>query len=337
MKTAVVILNWNGSKMMKQFLPSVVQYSSGDGREVIVADNSSTDDSLEMLKREFPEVKVLLLDQNYGFAGGYNQALARVEADYFVLLNSDVEVTPHWLDAQESYLDIHPDVAACQPKIRSWHRKSYFEYAGACGGFLDHYGYPFCRGRILNSVEKDRGQYDEIVDVLWATGAALFIRSKDFRDAGGLDDRFFAHMEEIDLCWRIRTRGRRIVCIPQSMVYHVGGGTLKREDPKKTFLNFRNNLLMLYKNLPHGELWRIMSVRRILDYVAALSFLLQGHFRNAWEVAYARRNYRNMQPSYRRERKENLKKNCQKDIHERIKGSILVEYYVKGKKRFSDL
>lgn len=235
MKVSVVILNWNGRDMLRTFLPSVVRYSKSGQVEVCVADNGSTDASVEILREEFPCVRIIVLDQNHGFADGYNLALQQVEAEYVVLLNSDVEVTEHWLEPMISYLDAHPEVAACQPKIRSQRQKEYFEYAGAAGGFIDKYGYPFCRGRVMEVVEKDEGQYDTILPVFWATGAALFIRLADYREAGGLDGRFFAHMEEIDLCWRLRSRGRKIVCIPQSTVYHVGGATLKRRIPVRLF------------------------------------------------------------------------------------------------------
>ena len=253
-KISVVILNWNGCEMLRSFLPSVLRHSEAEGVEVCVADNGSTDQSVEMLRHEFPSVRQILLDENHGFADGYNFALQQVEAEYVVLLNSDVEVTEHWLQPMADYLDTHPEVAACQPKILSWRQKDLFEYAGASGGFIDRYGYPFCRGRVMGVVEADKGQYDTVFPVFWATGAALFIRLADYREAGGLDGRFFAHMEEIDLCWRLRARGRGIVCIPQSTGYHVGGATLKKENPHKTFLNFRNNLVMLYKNLPDEEL-----------------------------------------------------------------------------------
>lgn len=241
MRTAVVILNWNGQKMMETYLSTVVKYSK-DEVDVWVADNASTDGSLAMLARKFPMVKTLRLDKNYGFAEGYNRALAQIKADYYVLLNSDVEVTHHWLTPLVEYMDAHADVAACQPKLLSEFDKDRFEYAGACGGFLDRYGYPFCRGRIFDTVERDEGQYDYAQDVLWATGACLLIRAADYWRVGGLDGRFFAHCEEIDLCWRLRQRGRRIVCYPESEVYHVGGGTLPKSNPMKTFLNFRNNL-----------------------------------------------------------------------------------------------
>ena len=246
-RVSVVILNWNGVDMLRKFIPSVIDNSVGEGIEICVADNASSDGSLEMLRTEFPVVRLIELDRNYGFAEGYNRALAQVDAEYVVLLNSDVEVTSHWLEPLLDYMDTHSGTVACQPKLLSWHNKEYFEYAGASGGFIDRYGYPFCRGRIFDVVEKDCGQYDTVTEVMWVTGAALFIRLADYREVGGLDDHFFAHMEEIDLCWRLRSRGKKLVCIPQSVVYHVGGATLKKENPRKTFLNFRNNLLMLYK------------------------------------------------------------------------------------------
>ena len=336
-KIAVVILNWNGCEMLRTFLPSVVRHSGTDGAEVYVADNGSTDDSVEMLRREFPSVHLIILNKNYGFADGYNLALQQVSAEYVVLLNSDVKVTEHWLAPLADYMDAHPEVAACQPKIRSWRQKDLFEYAGAAGGFIDRYGYPFCRGRIMNVVEKDCGQYDSVIPVFWATGAALFIRRKDYQDAGGLDGRFFAHMEEIDLCWRLRARGRILVCVPQSVVYHVGGATLKKENPRKTFLNFRNNLVMLYKNLPQADLAPVMRVRAVLDYVAALSFLLKGQFPNMWAVIRARRSFRSLRPSFAAAREENLKKTSLPIIPERTKNSILAQFYLHGKKLFSQL
>lgn len=336
-KIAVVILNWNGCDMLRSFLPSVVRFSEADGAAVYVADNGSTDASVEMLRREFPSVRLILLEENHGFADGYNLALKQVEAEYVVLLNSDVEVTEHWLAPLAAYMDAHPEVAACQPKIRSWRQKKQFEYAGAAGGFLDRYGYPFCRGRILGVVETDKGQYDTILPIFWATGAALFIRLKEYQEAGGLDGRFFAHMEEIDLCWRLRARGRGIVCIPQSVVFHVGGATLKKENPRKTFLNFRNNLVMLYKNLPPEDLATVMRTRAVLDYVAAASFLLKGQFPNAWAVLRARRAFASLRASFSASREENLKKTCLSVIPERTKNSILAQFYLHGKKLFSQL
>ena len=334
-KVSVVILNWNGVGMLQKFLPQVVAHSQGEGVEVCVADNASTDESVAYLKTNYPDVRLIVLDKNYGFADGYNKALQQVEAEYVVLLNSDVEVTPHWLEPLVAYMDAHPEVAACQPKLRSERNKAYFEYAGAAGGYLDKYGYPFCRGRIFEVVEKDERQYDTIKPVLWATGAALFIRLKDYREAGGLDGRFFAHMEEIDLCWRLRSRGRGIVCIPQSVVYHVGAATLKKENPRKTFLNFRNNLLMLYKNLPEKELKHVMFVRGVLDGVAALVFLMKGEKEAAQAVLQARKEFKRLRSEYESSRKENLERTVTDAIPEKVGYSILWKFHVLRKKVFS--
>ncbi len=335
-KVAVVILNWNGCEMLRTFLPSVVRYSEEDDACVYVADNGSTDASVQMLREEFPSVRLILLEQNYGFAEGYNRALSQLEAEYVVLLNSDVEVSEHWLRPLTDYMNVHPEVAGCQPKVRSWRNRDRFEYAGAAGGYIDRYGYPFCRGRILNKVERDEGQYDDIAPIFWATGAALFIRLKDYREAGGLDARFFAHMEEIDLCWRLRARGRMLVCVPKSVVWHVGGATLKKENPRKTFLNFRNNLLMLYKNLPEKELTPVMRVRTVLDYVASLSFLLKGQWSNAHAVWQARKEFKQMRASYLEVRKENLEKTCQATIAERTSYSLLLRFYLFRKHSFAE-
>ena len=336
-KLSIVILNWNGAEMLRQFLPSVVAHSKGEGIEVCVADNASTDNSLEVMRQEFSDVRLMLLDKNYGFAEGYNRALAEIDAEYCLLLNSDVEVTDGWLAPMLDYMDVHPEVAACQPKTRSWHRREEFEHAGACGGFMDKYGYPFCRGRMMSTVEVDEGQYDTTIPIFWATGAALLVRTADYREAGGLDSRFFAHMEEIDLCWRLRSRGRGIVCIPQSVVYHVGGATLNKENPRKTYLNFRNNLLMLYKNLPEEELSSVMRIRCCLDMVAALQYLLKGEWGNVRAVFRARKDYRAMRPSYQSVRAENLSQTIQPTQPERFPWSLLWRYYVKGVKRFSAL
>lgn len=336
-RVAVVILNWNGSEMLRRFLPSVVRFSEADGGEVWVADNGSDDVSREVVEREFPSVRLICLEKNYGFAEGYNRALEQIEAEYVVLLNSDVEVTEHWLLPLMVYMDAHPEIAACQPKLRSYYRRDSFEYAGAAGGFIDRYGYPFCRGRLLGDVETDRGQYDVVMPIFWASGAAFFIRRKDYFEAGGLDGRFFAHMEEIDLCWRLRSRGRALACVPESVVYHVGGATLKRESSSKTFLNFRNNLLMLYKNLPEGELASVMRVRACLDAVAALRFLLQLDFSNARAVWRARRAFARLKPSYEEVRLENQRRAVSTDIPERRPFSLLWQFYVKGKKCFSQL
>lgn len=323
--------------MLRSFLPSVIHYSDRDDVEICVADNGSTDTSVAMLQEEFPAVRLILLDENHGFAGGYNLALNKVNAEYVVLLNSDVEVTEHWLEPLVAYMDAHPEAAACQPKIRSWRQKQMFEYAGAAGGYIDCYGYPFCRGRVMGMTEKDEGQYDTVAPVFWATGAALFIRLKDYTDVGGLDARFFAHMEEIDLCWRLRSRGRGIVCIPQSVVYHVGAATLKKESPRKTFLNFRNNLIMLYKNLPSEELSKVMRIRMILDYIAAFQFLLKGQLGNAKAVVHARKEYKRLRSYFSKAREENLQKTYVNPIPEQLKNSILWQFYAKGHKHFSQL
>ena len=336
-RVAVVILNWNGCEMLRTFLPSVVRYSEEDGACVYVADNGSTDASVQMLREEFPMVRLILSEKNYGFAEGYNRALRQVEAEYVVLLNSDVEVTGHWLRPLLEYMDAHPEVAGCQPKVRSWRNKNRFEYAGAAGGYIDRYGYPFCRGRILNKVESDNGQYDNTAPVFWATGAALFIRLKDYWAAGGLDGRFFAHMEEIDLCWRLRARGRMLMCVPQSVVYHVGGATLKKENPRKTFLNFRNNLLMLYKNLPEEELAPVMRVRAVLDYVAALTFLLKGQWANARAVWQARKEFRRMRAAYAEIRRKNRDNTVVPFIAERASYSLLLRFYLFRRCLFSEL
>ena len=336
-KVSVVILNWNGAEMLRRFLPSVVRYSSGNDVEICVADNASADKSRAVVEKEFPSVRLICLDRNYGFADGYNKALEQVEARYAVLLNSDVEVTEGWLDTLVDYMDAYPDVAACQPKLLSFRDRKRFEYAGAAGGFIDRYGYPFCRGRIFDVVETDEGQYDTPVSVFWATGAALLVRLDIYRSAGGLDGRFFAHMEEIDLCWRLRSRGYSLVCVPASVVYHVGGATLKKENPRKTYLNFRNNLLMLYKNLPEAELDHVLSVRKVLDYLAAVSFLLKGERANFKAVLKARRDFRQMLPSFVADRKENLLKSATDNIPERFRFSVLWRSKAKGKKTFSRL
>ena len=336
-KVAIVILNWNGQAMLEKYMPSVLQYSK-DEATVYVADNASTDQSMEMLRQHFPGVKLIQLEKNWGFAEGYNKALKQVDAEYYLLLNSDIEVTHHWLTPMTEYLDNHPDVAACQPKLLSIFDKDRFEYAGASGGYLDHFGYPFCRGRIFETVEEDNGQYDYATDILWATGAALMIRSKDYWEAGGLDGRFFAHNEEIDLCWRLRIRGRRIVCLPESYVYHVGGGTLPKGNPMKTFLNFRNNLTMLYKCLPEEDLKRVMRWRWWLDYLAAWEMLILKRNVGDFKAVYrARRAFKRWRKDFEADRKEIQASRVTKVIPERRAFSLLWQYYVKGRKTFAQL
>jgi len=335
-KVAVVILNWNGRNMLERFIPDVLLHSQGEGAAVYVVDNGSTDSSVECIRTSFPTVRLITFEENLGFAGGYDRALRQIEAEYVVLLNSDVEVTADWLSPLIGYLDIHPEVAACQPKIRSWSNRKSFEYAGAAGGFIDGYGYPFCRGRILNTLEEDKGQYDTVIPVFWATGAAFCIRREDYLSVGGLDERFFAHMEEIDLCWRLHRAGKRIVCIPDSVVYHVGGGTLQADSPHKTFLNFRNNLLMLYKNLSSAEWKKIFRMRLFLDYLAAFSFVLQGKLPHARAIRRAHRSFDEMKVFYK-DRMEAEDKSAVISSSVKFRGSILWNYYVKGLKHFSEL
>lgn len=336
MKTAVVILNWNGVNMLKTYLAGV-ERNSGDAT-VYVADNASTDDSVEYLKANHPDCKLILLSRNYGFAEGYNKALEQIEADYYVLLNSDIRVTENWLSPLLSFMDAHPEVAACQPKLLSEADHGSFEYAGACGGMLDRFGYPFCRGRIFDTVERDNGQYDTPMEILWATGAALLIRSSDYWEQDGLDGRFFAHNEEIDLCWRLSIAGRKIYCIPDSHVYHVGGGTLPKGNPMKTYLNFRNNLTMLYKCLPGSQLRYVMFMRWILDYVAAFQMLLiQGNKGDFMAVIRGRRAFHKWKADFTddRQRIQQSRKSDTEAGH--LSVSILWQYYVRGKKTWLSL
>ena len=336
-KVAIVILNWNGQKMLAKYLSGVVEYSRQDA-EVWVADNSSTDGSMHLLETQYPQVKTIVLEQNFGFAEGYNQALKQIEAEYYVLLNSDVEVTHHWLTPLIEFMDSHPQVAACQPKLLAEYDKDSFEYAGACGGFLDKYGYPFCRGRIFETVERDNGQYDYQQEVLWATGACMMIRAKDYWDAGALDGRFFAHNEEIDLCWRLRLMGRKIYCIPESEVYHVGGGTLPKSNPMKTFLNFRNNLTMRYKNLEDSDLQHVMFIRWFLDYLAAFEMLiLKRNFGDFKAIFKARRAFKAWRKDFDEDRQRIQSGRVEGAVPQVYEGSILWQYYAKGKKVFSKL
>ncbi|MBO4451409.1 MAG: glycosyltransferase family 2 protein [Bacteroidaceae bacterium] len=346
-KVAIVILNWNGAEMMRHYLPSVIQCSQGEGIEVIVADNASTDNSILLLQTEFPDIRIIQLDKNYGFADGYNRALHEVEATYYLLLNSDVEIRqPGWLQPMTKYMDTHPQVAACQPKLLKLqatpHRGEdegvrYFEYAGASGGFIDKYGYPYCRGRVFDTIEEDKGQYDEIASVMWTTGAAMMVRSDIYWKAGGLDARFFAHMEEIDLCWRMRIMGYELVCIPQSSAFHLGGATLNQGNPRKTFLNFRNNLLMLYKNLPESQLTSVLKMRTLLDWVAALQFLIKCDPQNMKAIFKAHKEFKQLKPLYAttRQRIQNYRTSALQS--EMSDFSLLWQYYIKGRKTYKAL
>jgi GT2 family glycosyltransferase len=332
MKIAVVILNWNGRNFLRSFLPAVLKHSGQ--AEIIVADNASSDDSCDVLRLEFPSVKILRNEKNHGFAGGYNEALKQVEADYFILLNSDVEVTPGWIDPVIALMEADYSIVAVQPKILSHANKPSFEYAGAAGGFIDKYGYPFCRGRIFNSIEEDKGQYNDARRIFWATGACMFVKASAFKNVNGFDESFFAHMEEIDLCWRLQKAGGGIWYCPDSTVYHVGGGTLHKSNPHKTYLNFRNNLLMLYKNLPEKEFEKVFSFRLFFDAVAAIKFFVSsGNLNETRGVIRAHRDFWKM-------KKELVKTPVgnEDEISKVIySGSILNEYYIRGKKYFSQL
>ena len=336
-KISVVILNWNGAKLLKQFLPTVLMHTQADDCEVVVADNGSSDNSVEVMKQHFPDVRLILLDKNYGFAEGYNRALQQVDSKYIVLLNSDVETSSNWVSPLVNHLEKNRDTAAVQPKILSYNNKSMFEYAGAAGGFIDRYGYPFCRGRILHELEEDKGQYDKPIEIFWATGACLCMRRVDYMEAGGLDGDFFAHMEEIDLCWRLLARGRKIVCLPQSTVYHVGGASLDSESPRKVHLNFRNNLLMIYKNASLMQLIEIMSVRFVLDAAAASHFMVKGKWKHARAVGNAYLDFIKMRQSFKEKRKSNREKTVQKNIPQLYKGSMLFDFYFRRKKKFSEI
>ena len=301
MDVAIVILNWNGGKMLRRYLPSVVRTASafggggsGDSAFVVVADNGSTDDSLAILKSEFPQVRTIRFFRNWGFTGGYNRALQQVDADYYIILNDDVAVEDGWIEPLFEFMEENPEAGACQPKMLADTDRTSFEYAGACGGFIDRFGYPFCRGRILSNLEKDNGQYDEPMETFWATGACMMIRSSLFHHLGGFDDRFFAHMEEIDLCWRAKLLGYQIWCVPQSKVYHLGGGTLPNNSPHKLYLNYRNNLLMLYKNLPESIRGGRIRQRMLLDSASAAVYLLTGRLSFFKAVCTAHRDFRRM-------------------------------------------
>ncbi|MDR2126989.1 MAG: glycosyltransferase family 2 protein [Prevotellaceae bacterium] len=337
-KVAVVILNWNGRKIMEEFLPSVVKHTNSKQTKIIVADNGSTDDSLEFLSQKFPDIEQIILDKNYGFAGGYNHALKTVNAKYFVLLNSDVEVTDGWLEPLVSYLDENGNVAACMPKILSYVQKMHFEYAGAAGGFIDKYGYPFCRGRILTNVEQDDRQYDKPVNVFWTTGACMIIRSEIYNRLKGFDEDFFAHMEEIDLCWRIQHAGYSLMCIPQSTVFHLGGGTLNADNPKKTYFNFRNNLFMLVKNLPQRKFKTTIFIRILLDIVSAIIFLLSFRFSHFAAVVKAHFHFYKSAGILKQKRKEILELSQTDEIQNIYPKSIVFHFFRSRKNlKFSEI
>ena len=331
-KTAVVVLNWNGRDFLEKFLTSVVAYSM-DCAEVIVADNASSDDSVGFLKERHPQVRLIAFPENGGFSRGYNDALGQIDAEYYVLLNSDVEVTENWLAPIIALMDADPTIAACQPKIRSFHEREKFEYAGAAGGFIDAYGYPFCRGRIFDVLEEDHGQYDDDCEVFWATGACLFVRAEVYHALGGLDEDFFAHMEEIDFCWRLKNAGYKVMYCASSTVFHVGGGALPKASPRKTYLNFRNNLSLLVKNLPANRLAWVLFIRYFFDVFAALNFLAKGRRRDAAAVWSAHSHFLRSLPRCVAKRRA-LR---QKAVGQVYRGSLVFEHFVKRVTMFLEL
>ena len=338
LKVAVVILNWNTRELLERFLPLVLKTSSTEGIKVFVADNGSTDDSVEFLKKNYHrEIGIILLDRNYGFAEGYNRALTEIEAEYFVLLNSDVEPSPGWLAPLIDIMEADQFTAACMPKIKAYDKQDFFEYAGAAGGFIDKYGFTFCRGRLFHSIETDYGQYDEPASIFWATGACVMIRGPLFKIMGGLDPYFFAHMEEVDLCWRLKNRGYKIKFTPYSVVYHIGGGTLPHGSPGKTYLNFRNNLFLLYKNLPENSLISIILQRIILDILAALQFLITGEFSSFMAVIKAHVSFIKHYGRYKKFRKDEKKfitRITHKEVYNR---SIVIDFFIRKKITYKSL
>jgi GT2 family glycosyltransferase len=326
---AIVILNYNGRHYLEKFLPNIIRYSQG--YQIWVADNASTDQSIEWLNGQYPELKTLVISENKGYAGGYNEALNRITSDYYILLNSDIEVTENWIEPVIALMESDTKIAACQPKIRAFDLPTHFEYAGAAGGYMDYLGYPFCRGRIFDTREEDLGQYDDEKDVFWATGACLFIRATAFHEAKGFDESFFAHMEEIDLCWRLLNMQYRITYCGKSVVYHVGGGTLHKSNPRKTFLNYRNNLIMLFKNLPKGRRWKTVLIRLVLDGISSVRFMATGAWPDVIAIIRAHFAFYALIPS--------LTKNTKRTTYRAplYYRSVVWEYFVLGKHRFNQL
>ncbi len=334
-KVAVVILNYNGKRYLEQFLPSVVAYTSEV--KIIVADNGSTDDSIAFVFEQYPDVEVIAMRQNTGFSTGYNLALQQVEAEYYVLLNSDIEVSPQWLAPLLNLMEANPRIAACQPKVKSFHAKNKFEHAGAGGGFIDIFGFPFCRGRILDITEEDFGQYNDNKEVFWTSGACMIIRAKLYHELGGLDDDFFAHMEEIDLCWRLKNAGYLLFYCGESEVFHVGGGTLSYQSPKKLYLNFRNSLVMLVKNTPFPAVLWLTFFRMLIDGIGGVWFLYIGNWRSFYAVLQAHFYFYQHFFDILKKRKK-ARSLAKIDAHSQIfKGSIIWEYFVKKKKKFSEI
>lgn len=336
-RTAVVILNWNGLAWLQEFLGTVVTNSAAEDTLIYVADNGSTDGSAAWVSGTFPEVRLISMEKNHGFAGGYNLALSKINARYFILLNSDVEVTQGWLEPLVNCLEQDPEIAACQPKIKSYSRKEWYEYAGAAGGFIDKYGFTFCRGRIFGRVEKDEGQYDDALDIFWSSGACMALKKDAWDKCGGLDNEFFAHMEEIDLCWRIHRAGLRIRYVPDSVVFHAGGATLPYESEFKTYLNFRNNLFLLYKNLPDYKLRKTLIVREVLDGIAAIRFVMTGSFRNVKAIWKAHIDFRKGVKTHKITREHPIELPVLNQVLPFLNKSLVFEFFIKGKKTFKKL
>jgi GT2 family glycosyltransferase len=335
-KVAVVILNYNGRKMLEQFLPSVIEYTELS-YEIVVADNGSTDDSCNFIKENYPQITLLKSPVNEGFSKGYNTALAQINASYYVLLNSDVEVSSNWIEPIINLMEQNPGIGACQPKIRAYHQKSAFEYAGAAGGFIDQYGYPFCRGRLFDTIENDHHQYDDNLEIFWATGACMFVKANLYHKLGGLDNDFFAHMEEIDLCWRIKNAGYKIYYCSESTVYHVGGGTLHKSNPRKTFLNFRNGLVLLYKNVENGKVFSTLFIRMLLDGIAAAKFLFSGNVKDFYAVFRAHIDFYKNIGLWKTKRRAISEHIVSYTKHGILQKSLVWHYFIKREKKFSQI
>lgn len=331
-KVAIVILNWNGKKFLERFLPFLVKYNTPDA-EIIIADNASADDSVSFLQVNYPDIRIIRNSENGGFARGYNESLANVDAEYYVLLNSDIEVTPGWIEPVIKLMDSDRNIAACQPKLLTYDRRGEFEYAGGAGGFIDKFGYPFCRGRIFQAMETDNNQYNDAVEVFWATGACMFVRADLYHKYGGLDSDFFAHMEEIDFCWRLKNNGYKIMYCPGSAIYHVGGGTLPKKNSHKTYLNFRNNFFLLYKNLPSEKIFPVFLLRFFMDGIAGVKFLIEGHFKDAIAVVKAHFAFYFALGKLRKKRKM-LKHSNVSCV---FRKSVVFEHYLRGIRYFSQL
>jgi GT2 family glycosyltransferase len=334
MKVAIVILNWNGERFLKEFLPILLKCTTQEGAEIIVADNASSDNSIKFLQQNYPSLRIIQNSTNEGFAGGYNTALKQIDAEYYVLLNSDIEVTPDWTQPIIALMDSDSKIAAAQPKILSYYNRDEFEYAGAAGGFIDSLGYPFCRGRIFFNIERDEKQYDDLHEVFWATGAALFVRADVYHALGGLDADFFAHQEEIDFCWRAKNNGYKIMYCPDSLIYHIGGGTLPKSSARKTYLNFRNNYALLYKNLLKNKFRKVILLRFPLDVLASFSFLAKGDFKEFLSVYKALFDFFKMRKRNRQKWAALVRKEHSSQMYN---GSIVLKHYLGGVKKFSEL